>query len=76
MGTTVFGTHLHPPEVRRVFQDLQGLCPHPPQHTLVARAKGETGLESQRADRVYLWGHLSSNSMLGPVRHTLTQIDS
>ena len=42
----------------------------------MASAEGAAGPKSQRADRVHLWGHLSSTSILGPVQHTKTRIDS
>jgi hypothetical protein len=60
----------------RSFKDLPGLRPHTPQRTGVAYAEGATGPESQRADGVHLWGHLSAASILGPVQRTTTRIDS
>ena len=46
------------------FRDLPSLCSHPPQRTGVACAEGAAGPKSQRADRVHLWGHLSSTRIL------------
>jgi len=78
MGTEVSVTRSKPPkEMRRVFQDLPGMCPHPPQRTGVARAEGAAGPEPQNADGgVHLWGHLSTASIFGSVQRAATRIDS
>ena len=77
MGAEVSDTDQKPgTAVQRVFRDLPGLRPHPPQRTGVAQAEGAAGPKSQGADGVHLWGHLSSTSILGPVQRTTTRIDS
>ena len=61
---------------RRVFQDLQSLCPHHPKCTGMAKAEGAAGPESQPAGGVHLRGHLSTASISGPVQRTTTRIYS
>ena len=53
---------------RLVLRDLPGLCADTLKRTGVASIEESAGPEAQGVDRVDLWRHLPSESVLGPMQ--------